>query len=388
MYKIKLSTYLVFTLYLSTTVFAQKTLQFERVKIGNVTYEAASVFDVNNDGHLDIISGEYWFAGPDFKNQHKICDIPPNEDYFDDFADYPMDVDGDGYTDVVSGGWWGKTLRWRRNPKGKPALWKVHDIHKCGNIETLRCWDIDGDGIVEVVPNLPGNHLLIYKLITDQEGKGAGKFSRHLIHNQNQGHGLGYGDINGDNRGDLILAGGWLEAPKDNPLTNRWQLHPEFNLGPASIPILVYDVNRDGLADLIVGQGHDYGLFWMEQKQTDGKRTWVRHDIDPDRSQYHDLQLHDIDNDGDLELITGKRYRAHQGRDPGSSDPIGIYYFEINNGKFDRVTLDFGPPSQTSGAGIYFWVSDVDNNGYKDIIAPGKEGLYLFKNLGLTKSKK
>ena len=47
-----------------------------------------------------------------------------------------------------------------------------------------------------------------------------------------------------------------------------------------------------------------------------------------------------------------------------------------------RYTIDYGPPDKASGAGIYFWVDDLDGNGWKDIIAPGKEGLYLFKNLG------
>ena len=109
-------------------------VRFEKTRIGKVTYEAASVFDVDKDGRLDIVSGEYWFAGPDFKVQNKICEVKPEGDYYDDFADYPMDVDGDGWTDIVTGGWWGNTLRWRQNPKGQPVLWNVHDIDQCGNI--------------------------------------------------------------------------------------------------------------------------------------------------------------------------------------------------------------------------------------------------------------
>jgi len=94
------------------------------------------------------------------------------------------------------------------------------------------------------------------------------------------------------------------------------------------------------------------------------------------------MQLVDIDNDGQLELLTGKRYRAHSGHDPGSNDPIGLYYFEINAAGFQRVTIDYGPPTQASGAGIYTWVADINGDGWKDIIAPGKEGLCLFRNLG------
>ena len=80
--------------------------------------------------------------------------------------------------------------------------------------------------------------------------------------------------------------------------------------------------------------------------------------------------------------VTGKRYRAHAEADPGSLDPVGVYYFEINGGQFERVTLDYGPAGQASGAGIYLWMEDVDGNGWPDVIAPGKDGLYLFRNLG------
>ncbi len=91
----------------------------------------------------------------------------------------------------------------------------------------------------------------------------------------------------------------------------------------------------------------------------------------------------DLDNDGELEVVTGKRYRAHCGNDPGADDPVGVYYFKIHEGgAFERITIDYGPPESASGVGIYFWVADVDGDGWKDIVAPGKGGLYLFKNLG------
>jgi hypothetical protein len=56
----------------SGTVFASEFLKFEKIKIGDATYEACSVCDVNQDGKPDIVSGEYWFEGPDFKKSHKI----------------------------------------------------------------------------------------------------------------------------------------------------------------------------------------------------------------------------------------------------------------------------------------------------------------------------
>ena len=361
-----------------------KMLKFEKIKIGDTIFEAAAVFDVNNDGVPDIVSGGAWYQGPDYKTKHIIANLEKvgDTDYYDDFSDYPMDVNGDGYMDIITGGWWGETLRWRENPKGQPGEWKTHDIAKVGSIERACFFDIDGDGEVEIIPNCPSQPVKIFKLVKDAQGRGTGEFKEYQISEGAQGHGLGFGDINGNGRPDILLAGGWLEAP-ENPLGGeKWAWHPEFNLASASVPILVHDVNGDGLNDIIVGQAHDYGLDWFEQKMENGERKWIKHSIDPDRSQYHDMQLVDIDNDGELELVTGKRYRAHCGHDPGEYDPIGAYYLKINKGEFKRHTIDYGPADKASGVGIYFWMSDIDGNGWKDIVAPGKDGLVLFRNLG------
>jgi hypothetical protein len=361
------------------------TLVFERERIGEGTYEACSIVDLDNDGYMDIVHGEYWFAGPDFETRHKIADIDANQDYFDDFSDYPLDVDGDGYADIVTGAWWGQSVRWRENPDGKTIEWETHEVAKVGNVERPSFWDIDGDGHVEVVPNTPGNVQQIFKLKRDADGKGTGEFIQHTISQIPTGHGLGFGDIDGDGKGDLIVHNGWFKQPA-NPMEDEWPFQEDFKLyDSASVPILVHDVDGDGDNDIIVGAGHDYGLAWWEQVKDGDTTTWTKHDIETDRSQFHEMQLVDIDNDGELELVTGKRWRAHMGNDPGADDPLGLYYYEINGGDFGRVTIDYGPADQASGTGIYMWITDLTGNGYLDILAPGKEGLYLFRNQGPKK---
>ena len=229
-------------------------VRFRKALIDDVRYEAASVFDVNNDGALDIVCGEYWYEGPDWV-KHKICDVQQEGEYYDDFSDLPMDVNGDGYIDIVTGGWFGEVLRWRENPGGKsPENWRVHDIARCGNIETTRLFDVDGDGELEIVPNTPGTRQAWYKLVRDADGKGTGRFEKHVIaaSPEPSGHGLGFGDVNGDGRKDIVLCSGWLEAPEDR-VNGKWTFHNEFDLRAASIEILVYDVNGDGLTDLWTG---------------------------------------------------------------------------------------------------------------------------------------
>lgn len=357
-------------------------LTFERQRIGKTTFEACSIFDVNNDGQLDLISGGVWYPGPEYQEEVKICDVEFVSEYYDDFADYPLDVNGDGYLDIVTGGWFGKTLRWRENPKGQKTEWTVRDIGEIGNIERGCFWDLNGDGVVEAVPNLPGNSFVVFELERDAVGKGLGTFKRYDISAEKQGHGLGYGDVNNDGRGDLVSATGWLECPPEG-LTGQWTWHKEWDFGAASVPMFVQDINGDGKSDLIAGQGHDYGLAWYEQGAgPDGARTWTKHPIETNLSQFHEMNLADLDKDGTLDLITGKRWRAHNGHDPGGNEPIGLYYYTIKDGQAEKHTIDFGEPDKASGTGIYLWVADVDGNGWLDILAPGKEGLYLFKNQG------
>ena len=366
------------TLFASLTAFSQ--VQFRKQMIAAESFESVGVFDVNNDGNLDIVSGDFWYEGPEFIKRHFIGHLNRSGDgqYWDDFATIPLDVNGDGKMDYISGDWFSKSIWWRENP-GNDEQWKLHIIDTTGNVECIRGWDIDHDGTVEIVPNTPGSPLKFYKLEKDGNGKATGKFTKVVVA-PTQEHGLGFGDINGDGAGDFIISDGWYESPKD-PLKGKWIFHKEFNLGTASVPVLVEDVNKDGKSDLIVGQAHGYGLDWYEQKiDQQGKRNWIKHPIDPFGSQYHTMEWADIDNDGQNELITGKRYRAHNGNDPGSNDPVGLYYFKWNGESFTKSVISYGPLGVGKGTGLFFCIADLHHTGRKDIIVAGKDGLYVFFN--------
>lgn len=341
--------------------------------------ESVGVFDVDGDQVLDIVSGSYWYKGPEFLNRQLIGQVKRVNEYYDDFSTIPADVNGDGKMDFITGGWFNGTLLWRENP-GNDQEWQQHEIASTGNIETTRAWDVDGDGFAEIVPNTPGKPLLYYTLVRDENNKSTGQFSATQVTDKH-GHGLGFGDINGDGRGDFVVSGGWLEAP-ENPNKDKWILHADFNFGDASVPIVVADVNGDGSNDLIVGQGHSYGLDWYEQKRVNNNIEFIKHAIDPFQSQYHTMEWVDIDNDDQMELVTGKRYRAHNGNDPGGADPPGLYYFKWNGESFTKNVISYGPLGEGKGAGIYFSVADLHNTGRKDIIVAGKDGLYVFFNQG------
>lgn len=113
--------------------------------------------------------------------------------------------------------------------------------------------------------------------------------------------------------------------------SGNWNWHPDFDLGDRpSIPILIHDIDSDGDADILWGVAHGYGLFWLEQSEKGNNRMWEKHSIDDSWSQAHYLILADLDGQGHLELVTGKRYRAHNGKDPGGNDSLCVYYYQFN----------------------------------------------------------
>jgi hypothetical protein len=345
-------------------------IPFQKQQIDIGASETAAVADVNGDGKLDIISGEYWYAAPNW-TPHKFRDLPYSNGYIDNFSDLPLDVDGDGRPDIVSCSWFRKSLMWWHNEGTR--MWSEHVIESGSPIEFAFLVDLNNDGKPqEILPEFgdPKAPLAWYEL-------SGGKFVKHQVSDKSYGHGIGAGDINGDRRTDIITPKGWFEAPAD-PRNGQWIFHPDFDLGTTGF-IYAVDINGDGRTDLVTSAAHDYGIFWMEQLPD---HQCKKHVIDDTWSQAHAMTMVDLNGDGHPDFLTGKRYMAHD-HDPGAREPLGIYWYECLRNEDRSVVwvkhvIDY---STRTGAGMQLPVVDIDGDGRLDFVAPGKTGLFLFRGI-------
>lgn len=337
---------------------------------------ACAVLDVNGDGKPDIVCGNHWYQAPAWQSHH-VRSVEVIRGRQDDYANLPLDVNGDGLPDIVSANYRSQSLYWIRHPgrsAGPDAEWVRTVVETPGAMETGRLVDLDGDGLVDVLPN--GVEFAAWWSL--QPGPEP-RWQRYALPDELTGHGIGAGDINGDGRTDVVGPRGWAEAPA-NPRTDRWIFHADFFLWrDASVPILVQDVDNDGDADLIWGRGHQSGLYWLEQTGSGEQRAWQRHVIDSSLSQQHTLLWADLDGDGHGELISGSRYYGHDGRDVGESGPLQVsawrYLGEQRVWQKQLLSCNYG-----AALGVDPKIADVDGDGDLDLVCADRSGLSLLLN--------
>ncbi len=374
-----------------------KSLRWTKRQLFIAPHENATVADVNKDGKLDIVYGPYWFAGPNFVPRPYRANHMAKEYHFND-SDWVYDVDQDGWPDIISPGWEKDGIYWYKNPGNGPAErkapWEMHDAwqefqltpHR-GHMEMVWLHDFDGDGIPELHGACYDREapLEIWRFARDAQGKPILK--PFVLGADGGGHGIAYGDVNGDGREDVLCEIGWYERPAGDIWAKPWKFHPETDLRALhpSCPFVVKDLNKDGRLDIIFGRAHDVGLYWWEQlpPKADGTTQWKQHVIDGSWSQAHALALADLDGDGQEELVAGKCIWAHNGGDPGAADPTVVYYYkwDAKRAAFDRHTI--AAAGEGIALGRQFAVADVNGDGRPDIVAPSKHSLWLLINEGL-----
>lgn len=366
--------------------------------------EGVAIADVNKDGKIDVLNGEYWYEAPDWK-AHEMQEFKDHakltenglKGYSRSFACWADDFNGDGFADLLVIDFPGAPCYWMENPKGKQGHWKKHTIWHSACNETPLYTELAEKGkrvlIMGFQPPGKGNEgqmayfapnpkdptaLWVMHPISEpstpakvENGKEVPNTRKEIPGTQRFSHGLGVGDLNGDGRADVMCTGGWWEQPAKADGKTPWKFHAA-NLGEACADMFAYDVDGDGKNDVLSSSAHRFGIWWHKQRDNGFQKM----DLFPKLvSETHAAHFKDIDGDGRPDLITGKRWWSHGRAEPGSDGPAIIYWLKNTKGadglaQFTPMTID-----DDSGIGTQFVVDDINGDGLLDVISSNKKGV-------------
>ncbi len=356
--------------------------------------EGGTLADLDGDGHMDIAAGYMLFFGPEFAQGVPIHPAQPYNinGYSEYFFDYDYDIDGDGDRDILIIGFPGAAAHWYRNPgkdKCRAGAWERFVVMDVVDNESPTFADITGDGRPEVIcctggkygfAEIPADPTQPWNFHPTSE---PGPYQRFT-------HGMGVGDVNDDGHSDLMAKNGWWENP-GKPQDAAWTFHEFEFSGPGGAQMYAVDLDRDGKTEIVTSlAAHGFGLVVYKKSTSTTGPAWIRQDIMTDKadtsptglaiSQLHAIDIADMDGDSHPDIVTGKRFWAHNGNDAGENEPPMLVWFKpvvVAGGlKFEPNIID-----DDSGVGTQILVRDADGDGRMDVLSVSKRGVHLLTQI-------
>lgn len=343
---------------------------------GNPGFGTSAMADFDQDGDLDFAAATrrdvmfwYEYQSADEWVQHELGLVGVVQ-----LGGTVFDVDQDGWTDIISGGIW---YRNPQNPRESKFEHYYYDDRIKTEIHDIAMADINGDDKEDVVALGDKEGTFWYEI--PEETNQDINWERHLItdavldwkvdiHSGFSTNGIA--DLDNDGDLDIVLPDRWLENEDQG---QKWSSH-YFAFGTRSPygvsgKSWVEDMDNDGDLDIVIADSDQLAcqIAIMFSNGEDNPRFspyYLEQPVDGVRGSFHSLQLADFDLDGDLDIFTAEQ-EASPIR-PIHATPRWFIFENLNeNGREfkQRVILDAKLGCHDA------WVGDVDNDGDPDICA-------------------